>query len=322
MSNSVDVVIVGAGPVGMYTAYYCGLRNMKTLLVDSLGQVGGQLSALYPEKFVYDLPGHPAIKAKDFIAGLSQQIERVSDFVEISLKQNVQNIDKNEDGSFTIKTESDTYETKAIIITAGGGAFSPRYMGIDNEDKFTNIHYFVNDLQQFKDKKVVIFGGGDSAVDWSLMLEPIAKEVTIVHRRNEFRAKEANVDALKASTVTIHTPFAPESVAGVGEIANQMQIKNLDTEELITLDVDTIIVNFGFSSTLGPIDNWGLEIQRKKIVVDRTYATNIPGIFACGDICTYEGRELQITTGLGEGLIASAAAQKFAFPNLRSRPIR
>ncbi|MGL5042871.1 MAG: NAD(P)/FAD-dependent oxidoreductase [Culicoidibacterales bacterium] len=322
MNNIVDVVIIGAGPVGMYTAYYCGLRNMKTVLFDSLGQVGGQLSALYPEKLVYDLPGHPAIKAKDFIAGLNQQLERVSEFVDVSLNQNVQNIEKLADGSFTITTDHEQYTAKAVIITAGGGAFSPRLMAIENESKFTNIHYFVNDLSQFQDKKVVIFGGGDSAVDWSLMLEPIAKEVTIVHRRNEFRAKEANVDMMKKSSVTIHTPYAPQTVTGTDTLATAMEIKNLDTDQIVTLDVDTIIVNFGFSSTLGPIDNWGLEIERKKIIVDRLFSTNIPGIFACGDICTYTGRELQITTGLGEGLVASAEAQRFAFPNLRSRPIR
>lgn len=322
MSNVVDIVIVGAGPVGMYTAYYCGLRNMKTVLVDSLAQMGGQLSALYPEKLVYDLPGHPAIKARDFISGLSTQLERMQDFVNVTLEQNVQSIEKVAETEFIVATDKVTYNAKAVIITAGGGGFTPRYMDLENEKNFTNVYYSVDSLEKFRDKKVVIFGGGDSAVDWSLMLESIAKEVTIVHRRNEFRAKEANVNNLKASTVVIHTPYAPLSISGEGTSANKMEIKNIDTEEITVLDVDAIIVNFGFTSALGPIDNWGLDIQRKKIIVDRLYTTNIAGIFACGDICTYEGRELQITTGLGEGIIASAAAQRYAFPNLRTRPIR
>ena len=319
-----DVLIIGAGPVGMYTAFYCGLRNMDTVLVDSLGQIGGQVSALYPEKDINDLPGYPAIKAKDFIANLELQMQTVADKLQIVLNENITGIQKEAEQAFIVTTANgNVYHTKSIIITAGGGAFSPRLMGVDGEDNFTNIHYFINDMEQFRNRKVAIFGGGDSAVDWALMLEPIAEKVSIIHRRNAFRAKEANVDELKASRVDILTPYAPIKITGEQNLAQNVTLGKPRTDETMTLDIDDIIVNFGFLSSLGPVEDWGLIIEnRKYILVDRMQQTNIPGIFACGDISTYANREEQITTGLAEGLTASSAAQRYVFPDLKTRPIR
>lgn len=317
-----DIIVIGGGPVGMYTAYYSGLRGLKTLIIDSLGQLGGQLSALYPEKNIYDLPGHPEIKAKDFIKNLELQLNRVSEFVDIALNQNVHDIQKQEENLFAVKTTNDNYLTKTVVISAGGGAFSPRKMEVEHEDEYTNIHYFVNDMEKFRNRRVAIFGGGDSAVDWSMMLLPIAKEVSIIHRRNEFRAKEVNVEAMKTSPVQVLTPYVPLSLDGSDKLATAITIQNVEDESKKIIPIDDIIVNFGFVSSLGPIENWGIKIEKKKIVVGAMFQTNIPGIFACGDICTYPGREAQITTGFSEGLIISAAAQKIAQPNSKARPIR
>lgn len=320
--NTVDVAIVGAGPVGLYSAFYCGLRKLSTVVFESLDLVGGQLNSLYPEKSIYDLPGFPEVKAKDFIQNLEDQVARVADFVTLELQCNIEGIEKQDDGSFLVKTTKGECIAKSIILTIGNGAFSPRKLGIENEETFKNIYYFISHLETFRDRDVVIFGGGDSAVDWCLMLEPIAKSVSIVHRRPEFRAKESSVEALENSTIKIYTPYTAQELVGDGEVATAITVKHAESDEVLSLPFDDLIVNYGVVSSLGFISNWDVEIVKNKISVDRMQQTTIPGVFACGDICAYEGREVQIATGLAEGIVASAAAQRFVFPNLRSRPIR
>lgn len=310
-----DVIVIGGGPAGMYTAFYCGLRQLNTLLVESLEQLGGQLAALYPEKYVYDLPGFPKVKAIDFVNGLQEQLNQVQEYVTIALDQNIQSLEKRDEHDFVVQSEKDTFYSKAIIVTAGGGSFIPQTMRIEGEADYKNIQYFVRDLEQYRDRRVVIFGGGDSAVDWALMLEPIAKSVSIVHRRKDFRAKEHSVQQLKDSTVEIYIPFSPVGLNGQGDLAQEVVLRNNSTKEEITVSMDDIIVNFGFSSSLGPIADWGLELTGKVIPVDTTQATSIPGIFACGDICTYPGRINQVTLGLGEGLVASASVKHYIDPD-------
>lgn len=313
-----DVVVIGAGPVGMFATFYAGMRQMNALLIDSLEQLGGQLGALYPEKYIYDVAGHPEILAKDLVSNLEKQMKRFEDTTTIALGEQVMEIVKNGDRDFTIRTNKNEYAAKSVIITAGNGSFSPRTMGLENENEFSNIHYFVNDMKKFKDRDVVVFGGGDSAVDWALMLEHIAKSVTIVHRRNEFRAHEHSVELLKSSSVNIMTPFVPETLTGENGLATSVTIKEVGGEETVhTLKCDDILVTYGFVSALGPIKDWGLNIERNTIPVDTAQQTNIEGIFACGDIATYPGKAKLIISGFGEAPIAINSAKKYSDPDAK-----
>ena len=326
MENEIlDVAIIGAGPVGMYTAFYCGLRKLTTRMFDSLEVMGGQVTSQYAEKLVYDLPGFLEIKGQDFIDKLALQLDTVSEFVQVSLSTNITNITKGADNLFTIESGDQTWFAKAIVLATGNGAFSPRPLGIENENQYQNICYFVNKLEQFRNRHVVIFGGGDSAVDWSLMLESIAASVTIIHRREEFRAKETSVDQLLNSSVHVHTPFVPVDVVAEDNptIVTAVLIKHTKTDEIVTIPVDNIIVNFGVVSNLGFIKKWeALNISRNRIPVSHNGTTSVPGVFACGDICVYDNRQTQITTGLGEAVTLSAMVQQYVHPDSKARPIR
>ncbi len=301
-----DVVIIGAGPAGLFAGFYCGMRKMSAVIIDPLEVAGGRLAALYPEKYIYDVAGHDKIRAIDLIDNLKNQLNRFEQSTTLCLGEEVTALEKNDD-AFTVTTTKQQIKAKAVIIAAGSGAFSPRKLGIEGEDKVTNIHYFVDDLNKFKDRKVAIFGGGDSAVDWAMMLEPIAKEVNIIHRRDEFRAHGASVDNLKASTVNVHTPFTPKQLVCDDELISQVIIENKDSEEHI-IDVDDVIVNFGFVAKLGAISEFGLDIEKNKISVNPDQSTSIEGVYAIGDIATYEGKADLIITGFGEGPIAVNSA--------------
>jgi thioredoxin reductase (NADPH) len=312
-----DVTIIGAGPVGLFSAFYGGMRQMSVKIIESLPQVGGQLAALYPEKYIYDVAGFPKIRAQEMIDNLNEQMSAFEQT--ICLNQKVEKVDKLDDGSFVITTNKEVHYSKSIIITAGNGAFQPRRLECQNalqfEDK--NIHYFVNDMNKFAGKDVIVFGGGDSAVDWSLMLEPIAKSVTTVHRRDQFRAHEHSVENLMNSKVNLCTPYIPVDLTGDEHGVKQVVIENLNDQCRKTIDVDDVIVTYGFVSTLGPIKEWGLNIEKNSIVVDAKQETNIPGIFACGDICTYEGKAKLIIVGFGEAPIAINQAKMYADPSAK-----
>ncbi len=307
MKNT-DVAIIGAGPAGLFAGFYAGMRGLSATIIDKLELPGGQLSALYPEKYIYDVAGFQEIKAQDLVDNLLRQIKRFEDTTKFSLNTNVENITKHDDGTFTLNTSQGDIKAKTIIIAGGNGAFSPRKLGIENEDNIENIHYFVNDLQKYRNKRVAIFGGGDSAVDWSLMLQHIAKEVHIIHRRDAFRAHSHSVDNLKESSVNIHTPYTPVRAALTDNRAKNITIKKVKGDEEVTIKVDDIICNYGFISNLGPITDWGLELEGNKIVVDSRQKTNIEGIFAIGDICTYPGKAALIINGFGEAPIAINSA--------------
>ncbi|MGL5382429.1 MAG: NAD(P)/FAD-dependent oxidoreductase [Culicoidibacterales bacterium] len=310
-----DITVIGAGPVGIFTAFYGGMREMNVLMLDALETMGGQLAALYPDKYIYDIAGFPKIKAQDLVDNLTTQLETFQATTTIRLKEQVTHVVKQADGSFEITTNLGVYQSRSVIITAGNGAFKPRPLGVEGEAIATNLHYFVRDLSVFAGRDVVIFGGGDSAVDWALMLEPIAKSVALVHRRDEFRAHEHSVAKLKASTVTCFTPYIPSNLEMNGSLATHVTLSHVTSKETVTIPVDDIIVNFGFVSSLGPITEWDLQLEKNQIPVDSFQATNIPGIFACGDICTYPGRNKLIITGFGEAPLAVAAAKKYAFPD-------
>ncbi|ERN52214.1 NAD(P)/FAD-dependent oxidoreductase [Alkalihalophilus marmarensis] len=315
-----DITIIGGGPTGLFAAFYAGMRQAKVKIIESMPQLGGQLSALYPEKYIYDVAGFPKVKAQDLVDGLTKQAEQFNPTV--ALEQSVTQVEKQEDETFRITTDKETHFSKAIIITAGVGAFQPRRLEVDGAKEYEgkNLHYFINDLSSFTGKKVLVCGGGDSALDWSLMLEPLAKEVTLIHRRDKFRAHEHSVELLHQSNVNVMTPFEIKELHGDGKAINQVTLQEIKGDRKETLDVDAVIVNFGFVSSLGPIKQWGLEIEKNSIVVNSKMETNIKGIYSAGDVCTYDGKVKLIATGFGEAPTAVNNAKAYIDPDAKLHP--
>ncbi|MGG4038977.1 NAD(P)/FAD-dependent oxidoreductase [Heyndrickxia ginsengihumi] len=316
-----DITIIGGGPTGLFTAFYGGLRKMSVKIIESLPQLGGQLSALYPEKYIYDVAGFPKVKAIDLVNRLKEQAEMFSPTV--CLEQSVKTLEKNDEGIFTLTTDKEIHHSKAVILTAGNGAFQPRRLEVEHASQYEgkNLHYFVNDLNQFAGQKVAILGGGDSAVDWALMLEPIAEKVTLIHRRDKFRAHEHTVEQLQNSRVDIKTPFVASEIVGDGQAISQLVIEKVKGDAKETIEIDALICNYGFVSSLGPIKEWGLTIEKNSIVVNSKMETNIPGVYAAGDICTFDGKINLIATGFGEATTAVSSAKMHIDPKARMQPM-
>ena len=316
-----DITIIGGGPTGLFAAFYGGMRQASVKIIESLPQLGGQLSALYPEKYIYDVAGFPKIRAQELIDNLKEQMAKFNPTV--CLEQSVEKLEKLEDGTFKLTTNKEIHYSKTVIITAGNGAFQPRRLELENSAQYEgkNLHYFIDDLNKFAGKKVLVCGGGDSAVDWALMLEPIAEKVTIVHRRDKFRAHEHSVENLMKSKVEVKTPFVPVELIGDENGIKQVVLEKVKEGTKETIDVDAVIVNYGFVSSLGPIKEWGLEIEKNSIKVNSKMETNIPGIYAAGDICTYEGKVKLIACGFGEAPIAVNNAKAYIDPNAKVQPL-
>lgn len=314
-----DITIIGGGPAGMFAAFYAGMRQASVKIIESMPQLGGQLAALYPEKYIYDVAGFPKVRAQELVDNLSQQMSLFP--VEVCLEEKVIGLKKQEERLFELKTDKGVHYSKAVIITGGIGAFEPRKLALPEAAQYEgkNLHYFVSDLQAFAGQNVIISGGGDSAVDWALMLEPIAKQVTLVHRRDKFRAHEHSVELLMKSKVQVQTFKEITKLHGEDQIS-QVTLTDLKTKEETVLDVDATIVNFGFVSSLGPISEWGFEIESNSIVVDSKMETTIPGIFAAGDITTYEGKLKLICVGFGESPTAVNNAKVYIDPEARLSP--
>lgn len=304
----------------MFAAFYCGMRQASVKLIENMPQLGGQLAALYPEKYIYDVAGFPKVTAQELVDNLKQQMELFPE-IQICTNEKVLQVNKMEERLFEIVTSQGKHYCRSVIITGGVGAFEPRRLELPEAAKFEkkNLHYFVNDLQAFAGQKVLISGGGDSAVDWALMLEPIAESVTLIHRRDTFRAHEHSVETLMNSTVKVITPVEISALHGT-ELIQQATIKNIKTGEESILDVDAVIVNFGFVTSLGPISEWGLKIESGSIVVDSRMETSIPGIFAAGDITTYPGKLKLIAVGFGEAPTAVNNAKVYMDPKARLSP--
>jgi thioredoxin reductase (NADPH) len=316
-----DITIIGGGPAGLFTAFYGGMRQASVKIIESLPQLGGQLSALYPEKYIYDVAGFPKVRAQELINNLKEQMAKFNPAT--ALEQSVEKLEKLEDGTIKLTTDKEVHYTKSVIITAGNGAFQPRRLELESAAQYEgkNLHYFIDDLNQFAGQKVAVLGGGDSAVDWALMLEPIAEQVTIVHRRDKFRAHEHSVENLQNSKVDIKTPYVPLELVGDDSKISQIVLKDANGEDTVTVDVDAVICNFGFVSSLGPIKEWGLEIEKNSIVVNSKMETNIPGVYAAGDICTYEGKVKLIATGFGEAPTAVNNAKSYIDPKAKTQPL-
>jgi thioredoxin reductase (NADPH) len=314
-----DITVIGGGPTGLFTAFYAGMRQASCKIIESMPQLGGQLSALYPEKYIYDVAGFPKVLAQDLIDRLKEQALHFD--TAVALEETVEHITKQPDGIFEIRTNTSLHYSKTIIITAGVGAFTPRKLELNATEKYekANLYYFVSDLQAFAGKKVVVCGGGDSAVDWSLMLEPIAEKVLLVHRRDKFRAHEHSVENLTNSKVEIKTPYQIDAINGDDQI-EQVVLKDVKSGETEAIDIDALIVNYGFVSSLGPIQDWELEIDKGSIVVNSRMETNIPGIYAAGDIATYPGKIKLIAVGFGEAPTAVNNAKSYLDPKAKVQP--
>lgn len=314
-----DLLIIGGGPAGMFAAFYGGMRQASVTLIESMPQLGGQLAALYPEKYIYDVAGFPKVTAQELVDNLKQQMELFQS--DIRLEEKVLSVKKQDERHFIVTTDKAEYHSKAVIITAGVGAFEPRRLDLPEAARFekANLHYFVSDLNAFKGKKVLISGGGDSAVDWALMLEPIAEQVTLIHRRDKFRAHEHSVEKLMASKVHVVTPTEITALHGE-EFITGVTLSHIKTKETQEIEVDSVIVNFGFVSSLGPIAEWGIHIESNSIVVDSRMETNIPGIFAAGDITTYPGKLKLIAVGFGEAPTAVNNAKVYIDPEAKLSP--
>ncbi len=316
-----DITIIGGGPVGLFTAFYGGMRQASVKIIESLPQLGGQLSALYPEKYIYDVAGFPKVRAQELINNLKEQMAKFNPA--IALEQSVEKLEKQDDGIFKLTTDKEIHYTKTVIITAGNGAFQPRRLEIESATQYEgkNLHYFIEDLNQFAGQKVIVFGGGDSAVDWALMLEPIAEKVTIAHRRDKFRAHEHSVENLLNSKADIKTPYVPAELICDENGITQVVLEGVNDKEKVTVDVDAVICNYGFVSSLGPIKEWGLEIEKNSIIVNSKMETNIPGIYAAGDICTYDGKVKLIACGFGEAPTAVNNAKSYIDPKAKVQPL-
>lgn len=316
-----DITILGGGPTGLFTAFYGGLRDASVKIIESLPELGGQLATLYPEKYIYDVAGFPKIKANDLVHNLKEQMAMFSPT--ICLGQSITEVEKLEDGTFRLASEQEVHYSKTVIITAGIGAFQPRRLELEQATQFEgrNLHYFVDNMEQFRDQKVAILGGGDSAVDWALMLEPIAEKVTLIHRRDKFRAHESSVTQLQNSRVEILTPFIAADLVYDDEAIRELLLEEVRGERKLSVELDSLICNYGFISSLGPIKNWGLEIEKNSIVVNSRMETNIPGIYAAGDITTYPGKVKLIATGFGEAPTAVSNAKAFIDPKARLQPM-
>ena len=312
-NNIYDIAIIGAGPVGMFASTYANMRENKVLLIDSNEQLGGQLSSLYPEKYIYDVAGFDKILAKDLVSNLEKQMSKYN--FDIKLNTNLKEIKDCE--IKTLVTDNGSFEARTIIIAAGNGAFEPRKIGKANEIDFSNIKYKMESLEDYRDKKVSILGGGDSALDWALEISKVAKEVNVIHRREDFRAAEHSVtEAENNDKINLIKPVNLKSLNGNDGKCTSLTLVNKQTKETIELENDIVLVQYGYITNLKALENLNLEFgQRNKIIVERDMSTNISGVFAIGDCITYESRQDLIITGMGEAPIAVVSAARYMNPD-------
>jgi ferredoxin/flavodoxin---NADP+ reductase len=316
-----DLAIIGAGPTGLFASFYAGLRGMSVILIDSLDVLGGQLITLYPEKYIYDVAGFPKVLAKDLVQNLVQQA--MESRPQLSLGEQVRDLLYDDASAvYTITTHHGSHlRARAILIAAGVGSFQPKKLPLPNAPQFEGrgLHYFVQHVDEFRDKRILVVGGGDSAVDWANTLAPIATELTLIHRRDAFRAHEDSVAKMRQGPTRIRTFHELRAIDGDGQVRSAIIYDNRTTQEE-TLAVDAVLVNIGFDSSLGPIKSWGLEIEGGSIKVDSMMQTNRPGIFAAGDIAAFPGKLKLIATGFAEACVAVNYAKHYLDPGANIFP--
>lgn len=321
-----DVVIIGAGPVGLFAIFECGMLKLSCHVIDALEMVGGQCAALYPEKPIYDIPAYPHINGADLIENLKKQAAPFNPVYHLGQKV-TDIIAQNDAGTlWHVKTSTgEEIETKAIIIAAGVGAFGPNRPPLDGIEKYEGaaeglgVHYYVRTREHFRDKNVVIAGGGDSAVDWAISLADVAKRVSVVHRRPKFRAAPESESRLKSladsGAIDLVVPYQLYALEGTENVLMRVVVESMTGEKRV-LEADVLLPFFGLSMNLGPIAEWGLGLERSHITIDPlTAATSRPGIFAIGDIATYAHKLKLILTGFAEAAQAAHAIRHFLYPD-------
>lgn len=322
MSDIKDLTIIGGGPTGLFAAFYAGMRGLSTRIVDSLPELGGQLMALYPEKYIFDVGGFPKILAKDLAKGLITQAMQFEP--EVSLDDEVREIHR-EEGHFTLKTRSGEFATRAILVAGGKGAFEPTVLDCPGYTELLHkgVEYAVKNPESYRGKRVIIVGGGDSALDWALILKDVCSQVILAHRRDGWRAHAATVEQLvqsaEAGQVDLLTFYEVREIHGNGTVEAVTVFDNR-TDEDTRMEVDAVLTFLGFKPDLGPIKEWGLELEKNRIVVNSLMETNIPGIYGAGDIVTYEGKLDLIATGFAEAAVAANNAARYVDPSARVNP--
>ena len=314
-----DIIIIGAGPVGLFAVFEAGLLKLKCHLIDALPQTGGQCTEIYPKKPIYDIPAFPSILAGELVDNLMEQIKPFKP--KFTLGERAEKIEKQEDDSFIVTTDRGTQHQAPVVCIAGGlGSFEPRKPPISNLEDYERkgVEYIVREPEDFRDKKIVIAGGGDSALDWTIFLAEVAKEVTLVHRRTEFRGALDSVEKVQElvqqGKINLITQAEVVKLYGADKL-EKLEIKQ--KEEIIPKEVDNFLPLFGLTPKLGPIADWGLEIEKNSIKVNNAldYSTNISGIFAIGDVNTYAGKLKLILCGFHEAAMMAQAAFKIIHPN-------
>lgn len=319
-----DITVIGAGPVGLATAFWAGMREASSRIIDSLPELGGQLTTLYPEKWIFDVPGHPRVLARDLVEMLREQALDQFD-VPVHLETTAERISW-EDDLVVLHTDKGDLRSRTVIVAGGHGAFEPKKLpGYDMGPwEGRGAHYLVGSKEEFAGKKVLIVGGGDSAFDWVVNLLEVADSITLVHRREGFRAHEVTIgqvmEAREAGRVDVHVPFQIKDVQGNGQIERVVLFHSERETEVVELDIDAVLLQLGFKTALGPLKEWGFEVVKGAIVVDPIMRTSLPQVWACGDITTFEGKLKLIATGFSEAAIAVAQAVHSFRPDMKIQP--
>jgi len=317
-----DITIIGGGPTGLFAAFYAGMRGTSCRIVDSLPELGGQLTALYPEKYIFDVGGFRKVLAKDLTNGLVEQALQFDP--EVVLDVQVGELEWIED-HFDLRCDSGTYSSRSVVIAGGKGAFEPMPLKCSGYDEFMHrgVEYSVRDPEVFRGKRVMVVGGGDSAIDFVLMLKELSASMTLVHRRDGWRAHRASVQQMEAAAqageIELKTFHEVRQIHGT-ERVERVTIFDNRSDEDATVECDFVLSCLGFKPDLGPIKNWGLEVEKNRIKVDSLMRTNIPGVYAAGDVIDYEGKLDLIATGFAEAAVAVNNAVHFVDPSARVNP--
>jgi ferredoxin/flavodoxin---NADP+ reductase len=323
-----DITVIGAGPVGLSTAFWAGMREASARIIDSLPEIGGQLTTLYPEKWIFDVPGHPKILARDLVERHREQTLEQFD-VPVHLETTAERITWEGEGDerlVVLHTDRGELRSRTVIVAGGHGAFEPKKLpGYDLTPwEGRGAHYLVGEKRQFEGKRVVIIGGGDSACDWVVNLMDTAERVALVHRRDGFRAHEATVkevmDAHGAGHIDLHVPYQVKEVTGNGSIESVRLFHTEDESREVEIACDAILLQLGFKTQLGPLKEWGFAIEKGSIQVDPLFATSLERVWACGDITTFDGKLKLIATGYAEAAIAVAQAVHLIRPEMKIQP--
>ena len=307
-----DIMIVGGGPVGLFAAYYAGLRDMKTLLLDRRKELGGQLTAIYPEKWVYDIPGIPAIRGKQLFENLKQQISPYN--IPTHIDQEVVYVRKNRNNILRVEcANGNVFHAKTVLLCLGMGAHIPRKLNVSNLSEFegNGVHFGVHDLETFRNRRVLVVGGGDSALDLALTIVDESKDLALIHRNDRFNAHEETVKKLYASNAEIKTYQELVGLQGENGILKSCTLRDTRTKEESQCEVEKIIVAIGLIFNLEGVKDWGIQLENNAIVVDHNRESTVPGVFAAGDICTYPGKMKLIGTGAAESMQAIHHAKHY-----------